>query len=204
MCPIKLVGLYWTRKHYSTNAEFEFLTSVTVKNTVIWFVTSCSSVRVWRLVGTYCLHHQGRRVSQASWVSSETSGSLQTTRLCNLEDQTLHTLIDLSTAFCLPLLGFCLVTLRSWRWKWHVPSKRLAFSELQPRGLYSLQCIDSWISHVTDAKCSQKTDCFSCPPRDLNPPCLSEYDIVNEYLNVHKSSTLYLKRYNIGNKTYPH
>lgn len=119
---IQFVGLYWTRKHYSTDVEFEFIMTLTVKNTVIWFVAPCSSVSVWRLVRTYCHLHQGWRLRQVSWVSSEMSGSLQTVRSNNPEDRSLYAQIFLSSAFNLPLLVSCLVTLRSWRWRRLVPS----------------------------------------------------------------------------------
>jgi hypothetical protein len=39
-------------------------TEILVKSTVFWLVTSCISEKDRRFGGKYCLHHQGRRVSQ--------------------------------------------------------------------------------------------------------------------------------------------
>jgi hypothetical protein len=46
---------------------FDVLTSVTVKIIVLWDVMACSVLEVYQCFGgTYCLHLQGQRLSQAS------------------------------------------------------------------------------------------------------------------------------------------
>jgi hypothetical protein len=46
--------------------EFEILTEVVMKSSVVWNITLCRPMRVNRsLRGTYRLHLQGRRISQA-------------------------------------------------------------------------------------------------------------------------------------------
>jgi hypothetical protein len=83
--------------------------AVTVRNTIFWDVTPCSSVGIYRhFGGMYCFYIQGRRVSQASNKhvaalaysstlkmgavrSSETSVNLdQTTRRHTPADRTLY------------------------------------------------------------------------------------------------------------------
>jgi short-subunit dehydrogenase len=44
----------------------EVLTMVTMNVTAFWDLTLCSLVGYLRFAGTYCLHLQGSRVSQAS------------------------------------------------------------------------------------------------------------------------------------------
>lgn len=53
-------------KHCSVNLAFVFLMAVTVKNTVIWFVTPYSPARVW-LYERIASILGGRSVSQANW-----------------------------------------------------------------------------------------------------------------------------------------
>jgi hypothetical protein len=49
----------------ASSEEKPFTTEI-MKSPMFWDVTLCSSVKVhWRFGGTYCLHLQGRRVSQA-------------------------------------------------------------------------------------------------------------------------------------------
>jgi hypothetical protein len=61
--------IIFTVKHcmkFQIYIQFEVLTAVTMKSTTFWDVTLCSTVQVnWCFRGTYCLHLQGQRVSQA-------------------------------------------------------------------------------------------------------------------------------------------
>jgi hypothetical protein len=94
---------------------FEVLKAVTTNSYIFWYITTCSPVKINRCVrGTYRLHLQGRRVSQArnqNEVGSKHSCSLahssalkmeaicfleksvdfhRTARRCILEDRTLQ------------------------------------------------------------------------------------------------------------------
>jgi hypothetical protein len=51
--------------HSSVSVGCQFLMAVTMKGTVFWLVMPCNSERAQRFGGTYRLHLQGRRVSQA-------------------------------------------------------------------------------------------------------------------------------------------
>jgi hypothetical protein len=55
--------------------EFEILTAVTMKSTVFWVVTSCSSIEL-DLRGTCRLHLQGRRVNPARNYRKQTASYL--------------------------------------------------------------------------------------------------------------------------------
>jgi hypothetical protein len=75
---------------------FEVLTAVVMKSSVFWDITPCNPLSVnRRFGGTYRLHLQGRRISQAS-------------SACHL----------LSSWFLAWLI------LRPWRWRRHAPPKR--------------------------------------------------------------------------------
>lgn len=79
---------YYSPQALSVCGEFEVLTALMMKSTVFWVISQRSSERGRRLDGTYCLHLQGRRVSQAGVLlgicSSKTSGSARTTGHYNL------------------------------------------------------------------------------------------------------------------------
>jgi hypothetical protein len=53
------------RKVGKNNFGFEFLTLVTMKNTVFWIVAPCNFVRARLVGGTYCFHLYGQRVSKS-------------------------------------------------------------------------------------------------------------------------------------------
>jgi hypothetical protein len=52
--------------------ELEVLMAVTMKSAVSWIVMSCSVERPQCFGGTYCLHHQSPKVSQARNQQKET------------------------------------------------------------------------------------------------------------------------------------
>jgi hypothetical protein len=57
----------------SMKASLHAFTAVTMKNAIFWDVTPCSSCKNRRLVGTYCLHHQGEKNQQARTLSATDS-----------------------------------------------------------------------------------------------------------------------------------
>jgi hypothetical protein len=88
--------------HTSLLVGFEVLTTVLMKSTIFWDIMLCSPLKVnQHFRGTYHLHLQGRRISQARnqhesrWqagLSSETSVDFRWTTWCYIpEDITLHT-----------------------------------------------------------------------------------------------------------------
>jgi hypothetical protein len=56
-----IVGTWLYRTGASELMDVGALTAVSMKATVLWVVTPCSSERVRLFVGTYCLHIQGRK-----------------------------------------------------------------------------------------------------------------------------------------------
>jgi hypothetical protein len=87
---------------WTLNNRFEALTAVTIKSSIFRVIIPCIPLKVkWHFGGTYYLNLQGRRVSQAR--NQKEGGSM--------------------------FLAW--LSLRSWRWKRHVPPKRqLTFTGL--------------------------------------------------------------------------
>jgi hypothetical protein len=96
-CFLMLCWMYWV--------GFEVPTAVTRKSTNFWGVTPCSMVEVHQCFwGTYCLHLQGQRVSQAR-NQQEADGKQSSSHFCSL-------------------LGvFTWLSLWPWRWSQYAPPK---------------------------------------------------------------------------------
>jgi hypothetical protein len=97
---------YWGSR--DTDYErFEALTAVNMKSSIFWDITACSPLKVnWRFGGTCRLHLQGPRISRTR---NQRERRWQAELSCHL----------LSLWF-LPWL-----ILRPWRWRRHIPPKRL-------------------------------------------------------------------------------
>jgi hypothetical protein len=112
-----------------SSVGFEALTAVVMKITIFWDITERSPLNVnRRFRGTYCLHHQGRRISRARSQSESRYWSVY------------HML---SRWFLARLI------LRPWRWRRYVPTnRRLTFNRLH--GIMSQKMVLLWIHVAQD------------------------------------------------------
>jgi hypothetical protein len=82
--------IYYHSTKYGFVVEREVITAVSMKNTVSWVVTPCSSETVRRFGGSYSLPED------QAMCSYETSGSVRTVQRYNKDDCTLYVFVELA------------------------------------------------------------------------------------------------------------